>query len=177
MMYSTSSPHFRVRPFSSCQEQFRRFRNQEEFHELTHCKFLCATTLRHPRVTIINYHKYALHYPNSYQMGKPRWCTKDKFEEKYSLFHAFKSRLQMQSTICCIFCLYIRHTIFLVQNVYSTENRYSTTIHSESGNKTKFSPTGNHCHIRITKISFGFEQKLFAKYYEYKIIFTLYSKF
>ena len=81
MMYSTSSPHFRVRPFSSCQEQFRRFRNQEEFHELTHCKFLCATTLRYPRVTIINYHKHALQYPNSYQMEKPRWCTKDKFEE------------------------------------------------------------------------------------------------
>ena len=95
----------------------------------------------------------------------------------YSLFHAFKSRLQMQSTICCMFCLYVRHTIFLVQNVHSTENRYSTTIHSESGNKTKFSPTGNHCHITITIISVGFEQKLFDKYYVYKIIFTLYSKF
>ena len=37
MIYSTSSPHFRVRPFSSCQEKFRRFWNQEEFHESTHC--------------------------------------------------------------------------------------------------------------------------------------------
>ena len=155
IMYSTSSPHFRVRPFSSCQEQFTRFRNQEEFHELTHCKFLCATILRHPRVTITNYHKYALHYPN--QMGKPRWCTKDKFEENILTISSIQINIENAKYNLLYFLF-----ICTPNNIPSTKcvlDRESI-LHDHSfwkWHKTKFSPTGNHCHIRMTIISFGFE--------------------